>query len=116
MPLPELEIYHREYRKYQFEQGKKLKHIQLREALYPLFVKFVILDRIFRKQKITVLGNPKEHKEQVIYACTHIGENDLQSIFEVIHRGCWWFVGNPCVLYKEISGLLLHLNGCACHT
>ena len=112
MPLPKLEIYYREYRKYQFEHGKKLKHIQLREALYPLFVKFVVLDRIFRKQKITVLGNQKKYRGQVIYACTHIGENDLERIFEVIRRGCWWFVGNPCVLYKEISGLLLNLNGC----
>lgn len=77
-----------------------------------MFVKFLVLDRIFRKQTITVLADPKKHKEQVIYACTHIGENDLQSIFEVIHHSCWWFVGNPCVLYKDISGLLLHLNGC----
>lgn len=112
MPLPELEAYYREQREHQFEQGKKLKHIRLREALYPLFVMFLVLDRIIRKQTIAVIGYQKKYKEQMIYACTHIGGNDLQSVFEVIHRGCWWFIGDPCVLYKDISGLLLHLNGC----
>lgn len=111
MLLPELEDYYMEQRKYQFEQGKKLKHIQFREALYPFFVKFLVVDRIFRKQTITVIGNQKKYKEPIIYACTHIGENDLENIFEVLNRGCWWFVGDPCVLYKSFSGLLLYLNG-----
>lgn len=112
MPLPELEVYYREQRKYRFEQGKKLSHIKLREALYPFFIRFLMMDRFFRKQTITVIGNQKKYKERVIYACTHIGENDLENIYEAIRRGCWWFVGDPCVLYKDLSGLLLYLNGC----
>lgn len=112
MGVPELEIYYRELRKYRFEKGKKLKHIRLREVLYPLFVSFVALDRIFRRQTITILGNHKKYKEQVIYACTHIGGDDCQRNFEAIRRGCWWFIGDPGGLYKEASGLLLHLNGC----
>lgn len=50
MPLPELEAYYRERRKERFEQGKKLKHIQHRETVYPLFALFLKLDRLFRKQ------------------------------------------------------------------
>ncbi|MBQ8231869.1 MAG: hypothetical protein IJZ34_08095 [Lachnospiraceae bacterium] len=111
MPLPELEIYYCERRKYRFEQGKKLKHIRLREKFYPVFVKFLAVDRIFRRQTVTVIGNRKKYKEQVIFACTHIGENDLENIYEVLHRSCWWFVGDPCILYKDISGILLYLNG-----
>lgn len=111
MSLSDLKDYYRQQRYIRFEQGKKLKYIQLRETLYPLFVKFLVLDRIFRKQTITVLGNQRKYKGPVIYACTHIGENDLENIYEVIRRGCWWFVGDPCVLYKSISGLLLYLNG-----
>lgn len=111
MPLSDLEDYYCQQRYIRFEQGKKLKYIQLRETLYPLFVKFLVLDRISRKQTITVLGNQRKYKGPVIYACTHIGENDLENIYEVIRRGCWWFVGDPCVLYKSISGLLLYLNG-----
>lgn len=48
----------------------------------------------------------------VIFACTHIAENDLENIYEILHHSCWWFVGDPCILYKDISGLLLYLNGC----
>lgn len=112
MHVSELNVYYRTLRKYRFEQGKKLKCIRLREYLYPVFVRFVALDRILRKQKIIVLGNHKKYKEQVIYACTHIGGDDCQRNFETIRRGCWWFIGDPGGLYKEASGLLLHLNGC----
>ena len=111
MSLTELECYYCEQRKERYEQGTKLKHIHFRETLYPLFVKFLVLDRFFRKQKIMVLGGHKKDKGQVIYACTHIGENDLENIYESLHRGCWWFVGDPCVLYKDLSGLLVYLNG-----
>lgn len=112
MPLPALEEYYRLRRKARFEQGKKLGHVQLREVLYPLFALFIKADRWLRRQTIEVIGNTEIQKGQAIFACTHIGGNDLQSIFEVIRRGCWWFVGDPCVLYQEISGLLLYLNGC----
>ncbi|MGN0166890.1 MAG: lysophospholipid acyltransferase family protein [Acetatifactor sp.] len=111
MPLPELETYYCERRKERFAQGKRLKNIQLREAFYPLFAVVLKLDRLFRKQKVTVIGNRKKSKEQVIFACTHTWENDLENIYEVLGRGCWWFVGDPCVLYKDISGLLVYLNG-----
>lgn len=112
MPLSELEIYYCSRRKHKFEKGKKLKHIQLRKMFYPVFAKFLTLDRIFRKQTIIVFGNQKKYKDKVIFASTHIGENDLENIYEVLQHGCWWFVGDPCILYKDISGLLLYLNGC----
>ena len=50
MPLPELEVYYCERRKYQFEQGKNLRYIRLRKVFYPLFAKFLMIDRVFRKQ------------------------------------------------------------------
>jgi len=111
MSLTELESYYCEQRKEHFEQGRKLKYIYLREALYPFFVKFLMLDRFFRKQTVTVIGDRKKYQGQAIFACTHIGENDLENIYESLSQGCWWFVGDPCVLYKNLSGLLLYLNG-----
>lgn len=112
MSLPALEVYYRERRKHRFAQGKPLKHIRLREAFYPVFAKFLSLDRFFRKQTVTVIGDRKNYQERVIFACTHIWENDLENIYEMLGRSCWWFVGDPCVLYKDISGLLVYLNGC----
>lgn len=64
MSLPELEVYYRERRKERFAQGKRLKNIQLREAFYPLFAVFLKLDRLFRKQKVTVIGNRKNIKNK----------------------------------------------------
>lgn len=110
-PLPELERYYCERRKERFAQGKTLKNIRRREAFYPLFSVFLKLDRLFRRQTIAVIGNYKKHTGQTIFACTHICQNDLENIYETLGRGCWWFVGDPCVLYKDISGLLLYLNG-----
>ena len=111
MPLPELENYYLERRKKRFEQGKELKHIRLRETLYPFFILFLTGDRLFRRQKVTVLGGHKPDKEQVIYACTHIGENDLENIYESLRRGCWWFVGDPCVLYKDLVSERQYFSG-----
>ena len=111
MSLPELEVYYRERRKERFEQGKQLKHIWLREKLYPLFITFLKIDRLFRRQKISILGDAPKINGQVIFACTHIAGNDLENVYAPCRRGCWWFIGDPCVLYKDISGLLLYLNG-----
>lgn len=111
MPLLELEAYYREQRKKRFEQGCQPKNIRLREWCYPIFRAVLAVDRQFRKQTITILNPPPKEKKQVIFACTHIGENDLENIYEKLDRGCWWFVGDPCVLYKDISGLLVYLNG-----
>ncbi len=112
MTLPELEQYHREKRKKQFEQGKKFGKIYIRKIFYPVFRTFLTVDRLFRKQTITMIGMPPLHKERVIFACTHIGENDLENIYEKLGRGCWWFVGDPNFMYRDISGLFVYLNGC----
>lgn len=111
MPLPELERYYRERRKELYEQNIKLKNIELRKRIYPLFHIFLKVDRLFRGQSIKVLGEHKKFSGPVIFACTHIGQNDLENIYETIRHSCWWFLGDPKELYKEISGLLISLNG-----
>lgn len=111
-PLPVLEDYYRQRRKERFERGERPGHIRMRAALYPVFAGVLRLDRLFRRQAVEVMSRPKKAPGPVIFACTHIAQNDLENIYEKLGRGCWWFVGDPCVLYREISGLLLHLNGC----
>ena len=111
MPLPDLERYYREQRKKRFEWGHQSKNIRLREWCYPIFRVFLAVDRQFRKQTITIINLPPKEKKQFIFACTHIGENDLESIYEKLGRGCWWFVGDPCFMYRNISGLFVYLNG-----
>ena len=111
MPLPELEAYHRAQRKKRFTQGKKLKNIHVRELCYPVFRLFLSVDRLCRKQVVTVLNPPPKRKGRAIFACTHIFENDLENIYEKLGGGCWWFVGDPRFMYRDLSGLFVYLNG-----
>ena len=60
MSLPELAVYYMEQRKERFQEGKRLKRIQFREALYPVFIRLLKVDRMFRRQKIYVRGNQKK--------------------------------------------------------
>lgn len=113
MPLNELEKYYRDKRKSDYESGKRPRYIKLREKFYVVFKTVLRIDRVFRKQKITILSEKRQRfKGQYIFACTHIWENDLENIYESLGRGCWWFVGDPGFTYKDISGLLLSINGC----
>lgn len=111
IPLPELEKYYREQRRIRFERGQQPNAIHFRKQCYPLFRTFLALDRLFRRQTIAVINSPPKVKKQVIFACTHIGENDLENIYEQMGQGCWWFVGDPCFMYRNISGLFTYLNG-----
>lgn len=111
MPLNDLEIYYRVKRKMCFEQGKKPKKIHFREACYPVFRLFLIVDRLFRKQTVTLLNPAPKYKGRAIFACTHIFENDVENIYEKLGRGCWWFIGDPRFMYRDISGLFVYLNG-----
>ena len=111
MTIPELEEYHRAQRKKWFEQGKMPKKIRFREICYPVFRLFLTVDRLFRKQTVTILNASPKKGGKAIYACTHIFENDLENIYEKLGRGCWWFVGDPRFMYRHISGLFAYLNG-----
>lgn len=111
MPLPELEVHLRQRRKERFDRGIRPRHIRLRQCFYPAFKTFLFLDRMTRKQTVTVLNPPPKLKGPTIYACSHIWQNDLENIYEHLGRNCWWFLGDPGFLYREISGLLIYLNG-----
>ena len=82
MTIPELEEYHRAQRKKWFEQGKMPKKIRFREICYPVFRLFLTVDRLFRKQTVTILNASPKKGGKAIYACTHIFENDLENIYE----------------------------------
>lgn len=110
MSLYELESYYCEQRKKDYKKGMGLKYIKQRKLIYPIFRLLLRLDRMFRRQIIIVMRKPNLPK-QVILACTHIAQNDLENIYETCGQSCYWLVGDPCVLYKEFSGLLVSLNG-----
>ncbi len=72
----------------------------------------VELDRKASKETVSVINDERIITDRPkIYACTHIGGNDIQRVFEAIKEHAYLFLGDPKGLYKDISGLLLFLNG-----
>ncbi len=112
MSIDELSVYYMNERKYNFENGIPIKNIKFRNRIHSLLVLIIKIDRLLAKETLTVIKdyrikttNPK------IYACTHIGGNDIQRTFEAIKEPAYLFLGDPKGIYRDLSGLLLFLNG-----
>lgn len=115
LSIEELKKYYMELRDYEYTNGVQLEHIKLRKKIHKLLLSIIKIDRILTKEKVTVLSNNSVMtKKPIIYACTHIGGNDIQRTFEAIKDHAYLFLGDPEGLYKDISGLLLYLNGVIC--
>ena len=115
LSLDELKKYYVELRKYEFDNSVPLKGIKLRQKIHKLLLSIIKIDRVLAKEKLIILDDKREKTDKpIIYACTHIGGNDIQRTFEAIKEHAYLFLGDPEGLYKDISGLLLYLNGVIC--
>lgn len=47
----------------------------------------------------------------IIFCPTHIGGVDIEMSFLAIRTACWLVLGNLRELYKNISGMMLQMNG-----
>ena len=113
MPIEELVKYYAEERKYALKTGKQLSGIQFRKWNH-FFVRFVLkVDQLMSGEKIIILGDL--HKTDTgtsrIYACTHIGGNDVQRALQVIHDSAYLMIGNPGIKYRNVIYQGLKLNG-----
>lgn len=112
MDIDTLSDYYMEKRLERFESNIPLKGIDLRKKIHGLPLKLVELDRKVSKETVSVINDERIITDRPkIYACTHIGGNDIQRVFEAIKEHAYLFLGDPKGLYKDISGLLLFLNG-----
>lgn len=112
MDIDTLSDYYMEKRLERFESNIPLKGIDLRKKIHGLPLKLVELDRKVSKETVSVINDERIITDRPkIYACTHIGGNDIQRVFEAIREHAYLFLGDPKGLYKDISGLLLFLNG-----
>lgn len=115
LSLDELKKYYVELRKYEFDNSVPLKGIKLRQKIHKLLLSIIKIDRVLAKEKLIIVDDKREKTDKpIIYACTHIGGNDIQRTFEAIKEHAYLFLGDPEGLYKDISGLLLYLNGVIC--
>ncbi len=111
--IEDLVKYYAELRKYEYKNGKELKCIQLRKKIYFLIRLILNIDQLLSKEKIIVLKdlhNTKGNKAR-IYACTHIGGNDIQRTFQVIKEPAYLMLGDPGILYKKVIYKGLQMNG-----
>lgn len=113
LAINELVNYYAEYRIYCYNKGDKLKGINLRKKIHPLINLILKIDEVLSKEEIIVVKNENNAKENVpkIFACTHIGGNDIQRTFQVIKEPAYLMLGDPGILYRMPIYQGLKLNG-----
>lgn len=113
--LSELEKYYIELRKYEYEHNIPLKYMELRKKIHKLLLQLIKIDRILAHEELYVIGDKRiKSHEPKIYACTHIGGNDIQRTFEAIEEHAYLFLGDPREIYRDLTGVILNLNGAIC--
>ncbi len=112
MAIEELVKYYSELRKENYRNGQELKGINLRKRIYFLVSLILKIDELLSKEKIVVIKDEhiKTNKPK-IYACTHIGGNDIQRTFQVINEPAYLMLGDPGILYKMPIYQGLKMNG-----
>lgn len=112
LSIEELSKYYMEERRNCFEKGDKLRNIWLRKRIHLLLLLIIKIDRLVAKESLTIISDERvKSKSPKIYACTHIGGNDIQRTFEAIKEHAYLFLGDPKGIYRDATGILLNLNG-----
>ena len=111
--IEQLIEYNAEYRIYKYNKGDKLKCIELRKKIHPLINLILKIDQLLSKENNIIISNmnnanPKKPK---IFACTHIGGNDIQRTFQIIKEPAYLMLGDPGILYKMPIYQALKMNG-----
>lgn len=111
--IEELIKYYAELRKYNYKNGEKLKGINMRKKIHFLVDAILKIDQLLSKEKIIVLNDHHNtsSSNSRIYACTHIGGNDIQRTFQVIKEPAYLMLGDPGILYKMPIYQGLKMNG-----
>ncbi len=113
LSIEELIRYNTEYRKQRYRNGEALSGIAFRRGIHLLVRGILKIDQLCSKEKITVIGDKRKADDgkPKIYACTHVGGNDIQRAFQVIGRSAWLMLGDPGILYRMLIYQGLKLNG-----
>ena len=113
MAIEDLVKYYSELRKYEYKSGEKLNYIELRKRIHFIISVILGVDQILSKEHLHIIGDKREYASEKpkIFACTHIGGNDIQRTFQVIDDPAYLMLGDPGILYKKLIYLGLKLNG-----
>lgn len=108
---------HMFYRYKKYEKDKLSIHgMPIHNAFHCMLVPVIRLLRKLRKIDLIIIGNKQsiQKNKSVIYACTHIGGFDIESLFEAIKVPCWLLLADPKEIYLNFDGIMLWLNGVIC--
>ena len=113
MNIEELIKYYTEYRIHCYNKGDKLKGINLRKKIHFLCNAILKIDQTLSKENIVVISDKSKTNDNKpkIFACTHIGGNDIQRTFQVIKKPAYLMLGDPGILYKMPIYEALKMNG-----
>lgn len=94
-------------------KGPRATHIRFHNFMHYGLIYALKAVRILEKRKVVVLEDKRENKGNcpTIYACSHVGGKDIESLFEAIRNPCYLFLGDSGPYYRSIDGLMLWLNG-----
>ena len=113
MTIEELVKYYAEYRIYCYNKHDKLKGIELRKKIHFLINIILEIDKVISREENIIIGNENKALKNTpkIFACTHIGGNDIQRTLQVIKEPAYLMLGDPGILYKKLIYQGLKLNG-----
>lgn len=95
--------------------GSDIKYISFHNACHKALVPGIKFLRKLRKSKLIIVGDRRQNNNiSAIYACTHIGGFDIETLFEAIESPCYLFLADPREIYINFDGLLLWMNGVIC--
>ena len=113
MAIEDLVKYYADYRIYCYNNNEKLKGIELRKKIHFLIDLILQIDKLVSKENNIIIGNENKaiKDEPKIFACTHIGGNDIQRTLQIIKEPAYLMLGDPGILYRKLIYQGLKLNG-----
>lgn len=107
MPLPEVEQYFRELRKWQYEHNEKIKGIKIRKKVHKFTVLLFKINRIFMHQSLTIINDKRiRNNKPKIYAVTHVGRYDIEVTVEALHDNAFFLWGGIQMRFIKKQNIL----------
>ena len=117
MPIEDLVKYHCEKRKEDYDNNVRLTGVENKKKTYPVVKAILKTDQLTSKEKIVNMTEPEvieynnSDEGNKIYACTHIGGNDIQRALQIMNVPAYLMLGDPGILYKKAIYQALKFNG-----
>ena len=112
MTLEELNAYYRSMRKYNHDKNIPIKGIELRKKFHPVIHAIIKGERLALGHSLTIVGDERTKSDKPrIYAVTHSGRYDIETILEIIKESAFYVWGDPGELYRSPLILLQNAIG-----